>query len=195
GLVLELYSPGFGVAGSAGIASLILFFYGHAVAGFAGFEVFVLLILGIGLIIAEFFVPGGILGGMGALSIIASLFFATNNVFAMSMSILVALMITIGVAVFMYRQVGLDKGILRHIILSSRATTEKGYLSSNDRKDLVGKKGVTITPLRPAGTGLFDGDRIDIVSQGNYIKNDTPVEIIQVSGSRIVVKERSKEED
>jgi membrane-bound serine protease (ClpP class) len=195
GFVLELYTPGLGVAGVVGIASLILFFYGHAVAGLAGLEVFVLIIIGIGLIIAEFFVPGGILGGIGVLSIIGALFFATDNIFAMGMSVLVALIITITVAVILYKRVGLKKGVLRHIVLFDQETPDRGYVSVQERKHLIGLKGTTVTPLRPAGTGVFEGNRIDIVSVGNFIQANQMVEIIQVSGSRVVVKELKNEEE
>lgn len=54
GLIVELYSPGFGVPGIMGIVSLLLFFYGHIVAGLAGMEAVILLVLGIILIVAEF---------------------------------------------------------------------------------------------------------------------------------------------
>ena len=195
GFVLELYTPGLGVAGAIGATSLILFFYGHAIAGLAGLEVFILVILGIGLIIAEFFVPGGILGGIGVLSIIGALFFATDNIFAMGMSVLVALIITIIVAIVLYKRVGLKKGVLRHIVLFDQETPDRGYVSSKERKDLIGLKGTTVTPLRPAGTGLFEGERIDIVSVGNFILANQKVEIIQVSGSRVVVKEFKNEEE
>src|SRR5690625_7830409 len=59
GIILELYSPVFGVPGTIGILSLLLFFYGHMIAGFAGYEVLFLFFLVIGLIIVEFFVLGG----------------------------------------------------------------------------------------------------------------------------------------
>ncbi|SHF15678.1 NfeD family protein [Alkalibacter saccharofermentans] len=195
GLVIELYSPGFGVAGSVSIISLALFFYGHAVAGLAGMEVFVLLIIGIGLIVAEFFVPGGILGGIGVMSIIGSLFFATDDIFAMGLSVLTALMITITVAVILYRKIGLQKGFMRHIVLSDRETLDRGYVSVQERKELIGLRGSTITPLRPSGTGLFDGNRIDIVSEGNFIMENQAVEIVKVNGSRVVVKEIKNEEE
>jgi membrane-bound serine protease (ClpP class) len=195
GLVIELYSPGFGVAGSVSIISLALFFYGHAVAGLAGMEVFVLLIIGIGLIVAEFFVPGGILGGIGVMSIIGSLFFATDDIFAMGLSVLTALMITITVAVVLYKKIGLQKGFMRHIVLSDRETLDRGYVSVQERKELIGLRGKTITPLRPSGTGLFDGNRIDIVSEGNFITDNQAVEIVKVNGSRVVVKEIKNEEE
>ncbi|NDL67525.1 NfeD family protein [Anaerotalea alkaliphila] len=194
GLIVELYSPGFGVAGAIGILSLILFFYGHAVAGLAGFEVLVLLVVGIGLIIAETFVPGGILGGIGALAILGALFMAAENVFAMGMSILIALVSTIAVAVVLYRRIGLQKGFLRHIVLSDRETPDRGYVSVQDRRELVGLKGKTLTLLRPSGTGLFEGKRVDIVSEGSFIKSGQPVQIVEVRGARVVVRPIENEE-
>ena len=60
--MLELYSPGFGVPGTMAITSLLLFFYGHLVAGLAGYETIILFVIGVILVIAEFFLPGGIAG-------------------------------------------------------------------------------------------------------------------------------------
>lgn len=194
GLVVELYSPGFGVAGSIGVISLILFFYGHLIAGLAGYEVFVLLIIGLALIIVEFFVPGGILGGLGAMSIVISLFMATDNIFALSLSLLIAISLTVFVAIFLYKRIGLQKGLLRYIILSDRETVDKGYVSSVSREQLIGLKGRALTPLRPSGTGLFEGERLDIISVGNFINQHDPIEIISVNGSRIVVQRIEEEE-
>ena len=194
GLVVELYSPGFGVAGSIGLISLVLFFYGHLIAGLAGYEVFVLLIIGAALIVVEFFVPGGILGGLGTMSIIVSLFMTTDNIFALSLSLLIAITLTILVAVYLYKRIGLQKGLLRHIILADRETVDKGYVSSVSRKQLVGLKGRALTPLRPSGTGLFEGERLDIVSVGNFIRQNDRIEIISVNGSRIVVQRIEEEE-
>lgn len=58
GLIVELYSPGFGVPGTMGVTALLLFFYGHLVAGFAGYETLFLFLAGIVLIILELFLPG-----------------------------------------------------------------------------------------------------------------------------------------
>ena len=195
GFIIELYSTGFGVAGLVSIISLVLFFYGHAIAGLAGYEVFILLIIGIGLIIAEFFVVGGILGGIGALSIIGALLLAADNIFTMSVSILIAIVITVIVAVVLYKRIGLQKGFFRHIVLSDQETPERGYVSFKDRKELVGLRGKTLTPLRPSGIGLFNGNRIDIISAGTFIKNDQPVEIIKVDGARVIVNEITNEEE
>ncbi|GAA4078983.1 nodulation protein NfeD [Amphibacillus indicireducens] len=195
GLIIELYSPGFGVPGSIGLISLILFFYGHMVAGFAGYEVLVLFVLGIGLIILEFFVPGGIVGGIGALSIVAALYLSAYNIVHLSYSILIALIISIGAAVFLYRRIGLEKGLFRHIILSDKETPDRGYTAADHREDLIGKIGTAITPLRPAGTVVVNDERIDVVTEGGFIRQHTEVKVVSVAGARVVVSEYKNEEE
>lgn len=188
GLILELYSPGFGIPGSMGILSLLLFFYGHVVAGFAGYEVVMLLLLGVTLIIAEFFIADGILGVVGLVAVISSLFLATDDVAQMSMSILIALVVTIATMIFLYKKIGLEKGIFKYIILNDATTTEKGYVSTVNRPELVGKQGETVTPLRPSGTAIVDQERLDVVTEGGFIASGVQIKIVKNEGSRIVVR-------
>ncbi|MBU5265883.1 NfeD family protein [Virgibacillus proomii] len=189
GLVVELYSPGFGVAGIMGLVSLVLFFYGHIVAGLAGMEAVILLMLGIVLIIAEFFVPGGIMGLLGTASVIGSLFMSGYDIGHIAMSIGIAFLLSIIVSVILFRRIGMDKGIFRHIILKDQTSTELGYVSSVNRLELIGLEGVTVTPLRPAGTAVFDDERLDVVSEGRFIDQNEKVKIVKVEGVRIVVRQ------
>lgn len=188
GLVVELYSPGFGVPGIMGLVSLVLFFYGHIVAGLAGMEAIILLVLGIVLIIAEIFVPGGIMGLLGIGAIIGSLFLSGYDLGHMSMSIGIAFLVTLVVSVILFRRMGMDKGIFRHIILKDQTTTEQGYVSSVNRLELIGLEGVTVTPLRPAGTAVFENERLDVVSEGGFIGENQKVKVVKVEGVRIVVR-------
>ncbi|MBR3120181.1 nodulation protein NfeD [Oceanobacillus profundus] len=189
GLIVELYSPGFGVPGIMGIVSLLLFFYGHIVAGLAGMEAVILLVLGIILIVAEFFVPGGILGLLGIGAIIGSLFMSGYDLGHMSMSIGIAFLVTLIVAIILFKRIGMDKGVFRHIILRDSTATEQGYVSSTNRLELIGMEGITATPLRPSGIGEFDGERIDIVSEGSFIDRNKSVKVVRVEGVRVVVRE------
>lgn len=54
------------------------------------------------------------------------------------------------------------------------------------------KKGTTLTVLRPAGTVDFDGVKLDVVSEGDFIPKDTEVKVIKVEGRRIVVRQIRK---
>ncbi|MBY0588224.1 hypothetical protein K2X85_13685 [bacterium] len=58
-----------------------------------------------------------------------------------------------------------------------------------DYRDLMGKEGLTITPLRPAGTTDFSGRRVDTVSEGIMIDRGRSVRVVAVEGRRVVVRE------
>ena len=49
-----------------------------------------------------------------------------------------------------------------------------------------------LIPLLPPGAGLFQGKRLDIISEGEYIPADTPVKIIHMEGNRLVVRRESR---
>lgn len=57
----------------------------------------------------------------------------------------------------------------------------------SDLSALVGRDGVTLTTLRPAGTVLVEGKRLDVSSLGDYIPKDVPVRIVKTEGSKIFV--------
>lgn len=189
GLIVELYSPGFGVPGTMGLTALILFFYGHIIAGLAGMEAIILLVLGIGLIVLEFFVSGGILGLIGVGAIIGSLFMSGYDMGQMSMSIGIAFIVAVIAAIILFKWIGMEKGFFRKIILRDSTSTELGYVSSVNRTELIGLEGITVTALRPAGTAVFDDERIDVVSEGSFIEKNKTVKIIEVEGMRVVVRE------
>ena len=195
GLIVELYSPGFGVAGTMGLISLMLFFFGHLVAGLAGYETIIIFVIGVILIIAEFHLPGGISGILGAAAIIFSIILAGGNILLMCISVLIALTVAIVGMVIIMKFFGKQLKVLKKVILSDATTTEQGYVSNENRLELIGKIAVTMTPLRPAGTIRINDERIDAVSDGSFVERDKHVIIIKVEGSRIVVREISKGEE
>jgi membrane-bound serine protease (ClpP class) len=75
-------------------------------------------------------------------------------------------------------------------VLDTGLDARAGYASAPE-SDLkwVGKRGVAAAPLRPAGIALFEGERVDVVSQGEYIAADAPIEVVRVDGNRIVVRQ------
>lgn len=187
GLVLELYSPGFGLPGLAGISSLLLFFYGHLIVGLAGYESIILFVIGIILIVLEIYLPGGILGLLGVGSIVTSLLLAGGSFVQMGYSIVIAFLLTCLVIILMTKVIGKNMKFLKKIILSEATTSEQGYVSNEDRVDLIGKTGITLTQMRPAGVALINGERLDVVSVGDFIEKDVKVKVVQVEGSRIVI--------
>lgn len=188
GFVVELYSPGFGIAGTMSLVSLVLLFYGHIVAGLAGMEAIVLLVVGILLIILEFFVPGGIVGSIGVASVVASLLTSGYSFKGMVYSVGIAFIVAIAAAIILYRFIGLERGLFGRIILRDQTTTELGYISQDNRSELLGQIGRTATQLRPSGTAVFGNERVDVISEGMFVEKDEDVEVIRVEGVRVVVR-------
>ncbi|ALX50549.1 NfeD family protein [Lentibacillus amyloliquefaciens] len=189
GIMMELFSPGFGLPGIIGGISLILFFYGHVVAGLAGMEAIILLLLGIGLIVAEFFLPGGIAGLIGVAAIIGSLIMSGQDIGHMAMSISIAVLVMIIAAFVLFKTMGGGRSVFRRMVLTDQTSSELGYVSQENRLELIGLEGKTMTPLRPSGSALFGSERLDVVTEGGFIEKDKLVKIVKVEGVRIVVRE------
>lgn len=192
GLVLELYSPGFGVPGTMALSAFGLFFFGHSIAGFAGYETIIMFIIGLVMLLLEFFVPGGIVGIIGGALIIISLLFAGASVTHMAYSIIIAMFIAVIGMVILMKFFGKKLHVFNKLVLRDATTTEEGYVSNTNRIELIGRIGEAVTPLRPAGVIVIDQERIDAVSEGSYIDKGKQVEVIKVEGSRIVVRESIK---
>ncbi|WP_286166181.1 nodulation protein NfeD [Bacillus sp. E(2018)] len=193
GLVLELYTPGFGIAGSIGALSLLLFFYGHMIAGLAGWEAIILFGVGLILLILELFLPGGIIGILGVLAVLTGLIMAGGSLTGILVAIAIAIVVTIIGSYFFLRSFGYN-GSLKKLVLFDSTSSEKGYLSHKEREDLTGRIGVTATTLRPSGSLRLDDEFIDVVTEGSYIEKGTPVKIIKASGGRVVVRAIEKNE-
>ena len=189
GLVVELYSPGFGVPGFMGLSALLLFFYGHLVAGLAGMEAIILFILGVIFLIAELFVPGGILGILGFASVIGSLYVASGNFVHMTISLLISFAVAFAASILLVKVFGKRMNIFKKLILRDSTNTESGYVSNVSRRELVGAEGIALTTLRPSGTAVINDERLDVVTEGGYIIKGQKVKVIKVEGSRIVVRE------
>ena len=198
GLLVEIKTPTFGLAGAAGVVALALFFGGHYLVGLAGMEEIILLIAGIVLLgIEVFIVPGfgvfgilgigGILGGI-YLSLVGSLStLADHSQAAMVLSASVLIMLVSAWALI--RTLPSNTRLQRSgILLGEDTGRDVGYLSATVREELVGMRGVALTDLRPAGVGKFGDERVDIVAEEGWLTAGTAIEIKRAEGYRHVVR-------
>lgn len=198
GIIVELRTPGFGVPGALGITSLALFFWGHWLVRLAGWEEILLVLVGLVLLAVELFViPGfGITGILGIVAILAGLVLSligagatTEVIVGAAARVALSLLVAVAASVALMRLLPrLPFG--RRLVLETGLTTLGGYASApeSDRKWL-GTQGTAVSPLRPAGIAELAGERVDVVSQGEWIDIGTPIEVIRVEGNRIVVRQ------
>ncbi len=74
-------------------------------------------------------------------------------------------------------------------VLSERQQNVSGYISTADKSRFLGAIGTCSTDLRPAGTILVEGEPLDVVTEGNFLKQGSIVKVINVDGSRILVRQ------
>jgi membrane-bound serine protease (ClpP class) len=196
GLIIEVKTPAFGLAGLTGIGSLGLFFGSHLIIGLAGWEVVILLAVGVILLLVEALIlPGfGVAGILGAAAISASIVMSMIGSLPTTGDVLLALHV-LGASVLIVFLVGWQ--LLRHLPQDRRAqnlwhrtsmTRDEGYISSRSRTDLVGTEGVALTDLRPSGTARFGSEQVDVVSIGPWVSVGTPIRIVAAEGYRHVVE-------
>ncbi len=197
GIIVELRMPGFGVPGVVGVASLALFFWGHWLVRLAGWEE--LLLVGIGLVLLAlevFVVPGfGVTGILGLTALLSGLGLsvvgagATWPVILTAMgSVALSLLLAIAASLVLLRVFShLPFG--RRLVLETELPANEGVASApeSDRRWL-GARGTAVSPLHPAGVARLDSERVDVVSDGEFIEAGEPIEVIRVDGNRIVVR-------
>ncbi len=196
GIIIEVFTIGWGIAGTVGVLSLILYFWGHLLAGFSGWEAILLFLLGIILLAVEAFMPGfGIPGFTGIGCIFTSIVLAAPSWETGLISLVIALVGSIILLLISFK-ILTKRRFWDRLILRFKYEKDTGYVpQSRDLGAFAGKQGTALTTLRPAGTmELEDGTRLDVVTEGEFIPHGEKIEVIRVEGARIVVREKKNEE-
>ena len=187
-LFVEILTAGFGVSGLLSILCFGLYFGGHLFSGVSGWPAVFLFLFGVILILVEAFIPGFGIFGLGGLVAVAASIVLSAATAAEGLRILVySLFLSAVFSYFAFRYFH-RRGMLRRFILLEQATREGGYSSSINLDNLLGKEGVTITPLRPSGLVEVEQSRYDVVSEGSFVAAGNRVKVIRVEGSRVVVR-------
>jgi membrane-bound serine protease (ClpP class) len=197
GIIIEIRTPGFGVPGILGIASIALFFWGHWLVQLAGWEEMLLVGSGLILLAVEILVtPGfGLAGVLGVAALLSGLSlslvgggatwdFILKAVSRVIFSLLLAVVGSLVLLRFLPR-LPFGKRLILHTGLGAR----EGYASPPETdRQWLGKGGVAISPLRPSGIADIDGERVDVISDGEFIEPGAEIVVTRVDGNRIVVR-------
>jgi len=200
GLIAEVRTPGWGLGGTLALVALSLFFGSHLIVRLAEWDELLLFVVGLVLLVVEIaFIPGfGFVGLAGVLCMGASLmltrlpsfqWWSIDQVSAVVGQMALSMILGIIGSVILLKSLP-RIGAFNRLILGSRTAASEGYVAAPTEgdADLLGQEGVTLSELRPVGIGLFDGRRLDIIAEGEYIDEQTAVKVIEARGSRIVVR-------
>ena len=154
----------------------------------ANLPILLCLMLGAALMIVEVFLPGFGLPGVSGIVIIGAgtviIWLKAGALTALATLLVVIAVLAVLISYMMRRAT--EGGAHARIFLREKEELRSG----EDMQVLLGKQGRTTSVLRPAGIGDFDGVRLNVVTEGSFIERDRPIEIVNVDGARIVVRER-----
>lgn len=190
-LFVEIKMGGMGAGVFLGLVAAGVFFGSQYVKGLVELYQIGIFLVGIVCILIEILLPTvGLLAGLGVAAMLYSVVLALggdiNAVYAMLISFVAA------IALFALIAKKLPSSRLwSKLVLRDQSTSERGYVSAESKPELVGKTGVVLTELRPAGSILLDGVPVDVVSEGAFIEKGEQVRIVSVQGSRVVVRKDS----
>jgi len=188
-MLIEAFVPGFGVPGIIGIICFGLYLGGNFLAGYTEWWSVMLFIIGLILLAIELAVPGfGVFGITGIAAILAGLIFSASDPVKGMISVGVALLAAIVVVPILYRVFGGPR-LFKKLVLTEQvvAKDDNGPMQQTQIAQLVGKSGIVITALRPAGIVEIEGIKYDVMSDGEYILPGEKVKVVEAIGSKIVV--------
>ncbi len=143
-----------------------------------------LVLLGLLLLFLELAViPGfGIVGllGLGALGGGIALIWGGLGTLWGVVTLLVSIPVCAGLVVWFMRSRAGNRLVLHDAITGHSSDVPM-------QTHLIGKKGTALTTLRPAGTALIDTERLDVVSEGEFIAKGSEIEVVRIEGNSIVV--------
>ena len=202
GIYLEIKTPGFGAPGIVGIICLTLFFGAHLVVGIADWFDVILVVTGLVLIAIEIFVlPGfGFVGAAGILCLLVGLYMTLTTApipefsweydrMADAMKSLLIATLSLGLLIYATWRFLPQTAMYGRLVQTHEQLQERGYVVQSEVEEsaALGRHGVAVSMLRPAGRGRFGDKTFQVVSRAEYIEPGTPIVIVQVDGNRYVV--------
>ncbi len=204
GAWIEMKAPGFGLPGIVSAICFGIFFTGHYLAGLAGWEAPVIFVIGLALVLSELLIhPGTILPGLaGFFMMVGAILWAMVDRFpgqpwipgtgALELPLLnlgIAVVLA-AVAMAVLARFLPKTSLYRRLVLATQTPTGPSFPPeySEFAGLAVGAEGVALTILRPSGKGAFEGETRDVITRGDFIEPGTPIRVVFIEGSRIVVQ-------
>ena len=202
GIYIEFKTPGVIVPGIVAVIAFLLYFLGGYVAGLSGMEWVIVFVIGLALVISEFFVhPGVVIPGIvGAILILVSLVMAMVDMYPGTptlpdfsqlvvplRNVMISLIISV-VIMMVLATILPQTPMYRALVSKSASGVITEQQTKADQASRVGHTGVAISNLRPGGKAQFGNDIIDVITQGEMIEKGQKVRIISHTGSDAIVE-------
>lgn len=208
-LLIEVKTPGFGLPGALGVMFLALALFYSYLVGLAEVQEILVFFLGLAAIAVEIFLlPGTVVFGIvGFLCLVLALVLSRQSFVLPSnaveedillhnlanLTMLFVLVIVLGAVLWrmLPRVPWFNRVFLPPPGGGLQPATSGGRsglgLEQSGLLALVGRTGTAATVLRPAGTAEIGGERVDVVTEGEFVEAGAALRVLYVDGSRVVV--------
>ena len=150
-------------------------------------------VLGMGFLILEVFMPGfglpGIAGVVLEIAAIVMTYMGHGGLAALGVTLIILALVAIAVSLAL-RSVTKGRLAKSNMVLNDSERVEDGYVATRDMDVFLGREGVTVTVLRPAGMAEFENVKLNVVADGEYIAKGVQVYVDHVEGARVVVRRK-----
>lgn len=153
---------------------------------------YILLAVGLFLLLMEFYLPGAVLGTIGAVLLVLSVFFFSSQSGSPIEILLFIVLMIVGI-------VGVVKFALWQIRGTKKENTiyldsdQEGFFASSFDSSLIGKSGIALTDLKPGGYILIEKKKYPAISVSGYLVKDSEVTVLSGQGDSLMVKRLNKE--
>jgi membrane-bound ClpP family serine protease len=202
---MEASAPGLGIPGFVSLVCFMFFFWMKFLSGTAEWLEIVLFAGGVVCVLIEvLIVPGVGVFGIGGLLMIISAIVLTSQTFVIPQNTYQYQQTARGLFTVVASTLGVMMGFValrfllpgtpmfRHLVMPGPNSDE--MIEQEQREHLVhydalvGKRGLAVTPLRPAGKAQFGDQIVAVISDGALLERGAAVRVLQVQGNRIVVE-------
>jgi membrane-bound serine protease (ClpP class) len=202
GIYIEVKTPGVVLPGVIAVIAFLIYFTGAYVAGLSGMEWVIVFVIGLALVISEFFVhPGTVLPGIvGMALILVSLVMAMVDMYPgtpmmptipqiklpvenLMLSLVSSLVIMIILARILPKT-----PMYRNLVSQGASGVKSEQAQLQQQASRIGQQGVAVSNLRPGGKAQFGNDILDVISQGEMISSGQKVRIVGNSGTEAIVE-------
>lgn len=149
------------------------------------------LVVGIILLVVEAMMPGFGLPGVSGIALLGVAIYLTWSKYGSLAGVgaTLAVLALAGICVTLtLRSAGSGRLSRTALVLKDASTKEEGYATSEDQSKYLGMEGVALTVLRPSGIASFAGQRVNVVSRGEFIEENATVRVVETEGARVVVQ-------
>jgi membrane-bound serine protease (ClpP class) len=208
GIYFELQTPGVGFPLIAAIVGAVLYFAPLYSEGLAEHWEILLFIIGIGLLIVEIFVtPGfGVIGTMGIIAVIVGLTLSMidNIVFTIDGAlfpvlgkafsiVILSFLCSFFLSLYLSQKLFTNQGRFKHLALNTTQQVDEGYIGvETSIAQIVGKRGIAATTLRPSGKIEVEGSWYEAVSEDGLIEMNESIEVVKFLNNQAYVRRIKK---